>query len=307
MNKFYLPTKWSGLLGHYQEHLQHVTGFALLTCQRYVAEARKFLHLRYRKARPRLNLQRLPNTAVLDYLRHHAPRCGAGTLQLKATSLRCFFKFLVLDGDLQTQQVPVIPALSSRGYLAVREPLSAAELKRFLRAFDRRTAQGRRNYAAAVCLARLGLRIGEVTSLRLADIGWRKATLRVRCPKGRQDRFLPLGPEVRDALVNYLCRGRPSTRLREVFVDSSGQTALRKTRLGYQLKQAFQQARINHPRTGAHLLRHTLATQLFKQGASLKAVADLLGHRSLAATQRYIRLTPSQLRLVVQPWPKEVL
>ena len=118
---------------------------------------------------------------------------------------------------------------------------------------------------------------------------------------------MPLGPEVRDALVSYLCRGRPATRLREVFVDASGQNALRKTCLGCQLKQAFQQARINHPRMGAHLLRHTLATQLFKQGASLKAVADLLGHRSLVATQRYIRLTPSQLRLVVQPWPKEVL
>lgn len=304
MKKFIRSKKGWGLLARYQQHLLRVAGLRPLTCQRYIACARNFLGA---QATSRAGLRQLPATALLDYLLRQRKRYGPSGLLVEASGLRRFFQFLVATRQLRPGQVPVIPAISSRGYWPSTDPLQPGELRRFLAAFDRRTRTGRRDYAVAMCLARLGLRIGEVAQLQWADIRWREATLRLRCPKGRRERLLPLLPEVRAALLGYGLRGRPRTRLPHVFVQASGRKALSSARLSQCIRQAFKRSGLTKPRMGPHLLRHTLATHLFQRGASLKELADLLGHRSLAATQRYVRLTPVQLRMVVQPWPQEGL
>lgn len=304
MKKRFLSKKHWGLLAQYHRHLVRVAGLRPQTSQRYVACARNFLGAQRQR---RFRLRQLRPTLLLEYLLRKRQRYGPSSLLVEASGLRRFFRFLVAAGHLLANQIPVIPAVSSRGHWPSLDPLHPKELRQFLAGFDRRTVAGRRDYAVAMCLARLGLRISEVAQLQLADLRWREGILRLRCPKGGRERQLPLLPEVQAAMIGYLTRGRPATTLPQVFVRTSGHQACSIAQLSQAIRLAFQRSGVVKPRMGPHLLRHTLATHLLQRGVSLKELADLLGHRSLAATQRYARLSPVQLRMVVQPWPKEGL
>ncbi|MEI7733747.1 MAG: tyrosine-type recombinase/integrase [Verrucomicrobiota bacterium] len=304
MKKRFLSKKHWGLLAQYQRHLLCIAGLRPRTCQRYVACARNFLGAQHQG---RFRLRQLRPTVLLEYLLRKRQRYGPCHWVGEASRLRRFFRFLVAAGHLLASQIPVIPAVSSRGHWPSMDPLHPKELHRFLMRFDRRTETGRRDYAVAMCLARLGLRISEVAQLQLADLRWREGILRLRCPKGGRERQLPLLPEVQAAMIGYLTRGRPATTLPQVFVQASGCQACSIAQRSQAIRLAFQRSGVVKSRMGPHLLRHTLATHLFQRGVSLKAVADLLGHGHLASTWRYVRLSPVQLRMVVQPWPKEGL
>jgi site-specific recombinase XerD len=157
-----------------------------------------------------------------------------------------------------------------------------------------------------VCLARLGLRAGEVARLALEDLDWRRRQIRLRHPKGRRERVLPLPAAVGRAVADYLQKARPATALRQVFVHHSGQGPLTSSAIGEVIRQALRRAQLSKRPGGAHLLRHTAASHLAQRGASVKAMADLLGHRDVNTTLRYVHLQPARLLSVVHPWPKEV-
>jgi site-specific recombinase XerD len=165
-----------------------------------------------------------------------------------------------------------------------------------------------RSLAVVSCLSKLGLRAGEVARLRLDDINWRTGTLLLPKTKCRRPRHLPLSAEVGKALARYLRDGRPVSTHREVFLSLlapphplSSQTITELT------ARVLRQAGIRCVRPGAHLLRHTFATQLIQRGASLKALADLLGHRQLDTTVLYAKVNLPMLREVAQPWPEVVV
>ena len=184
--------------------------------------------------------------------------------------------------------------------------LSRSQLAELLAVFDRRTLLGKRDYAVVLCLSRLGLRAQEVAQLTLEDVDWRQSRLRLRAPKGRRERQLPLPAEVGAALAAYMRSARPHGPSRALFRTDDGQGPLRSTWLSSRVGLALARAGLGAPGRRAHLLRHTFATHLVQQGASLKAVADLLGHRSLSTTQVYAKVNLPMLRAVAQPWPAEV-
>jgi len=157
-----------------------------------------------------------------------------------------------------------------------------------------------------LCTARLGLRAGEVTGVLLEDIDWRGAVLHVRSRKTGRGARLPLPADVGEAIVEYLRHGRPATSCRHVFVLHHlrpGEAATKRT-VYDAVKVALDRARIDAPIRGPNLLRHSLATGLIRRGASLKEIADLLGHRRLETTQVYAKLDLASLRTVAQPWPE---
>lgn len=168
------------------------------------------------------------------------------------------------------------------------------------------TAVGLRDYAVLLLLVRLGLRALEVVRLRLDDIDWRGGTLLVRAGKTRRERCLPLTKEVGTALAEYLRGGRPSTSTRAVFLHAQpphrpwhGASAV--SQLVH--RRLLQSGYPAQPWRGAHLFRHTVASQMVNAGVSLKDVADVLGHQSLATTGLYAKLNLDNLTGVALPWP----
>ena len=150
----------------------------------------------------------------------------------------------------------------------------------------------------------LGLRGEEIVELCLDDIDWRAGTLVVRKNKQRRERLLPLPPLVAKAILSYLRTGRPSSSSRRLFLCHRlpvGEPMTRE-RLRGAVRRIMRRSGLTGG--GPHRLRHSFATRLHARGASLKEVADVLGHQDFDTTAIYARVNLSQLRKVALPWPR---
>jgi site-specific recombinase XerD len=155
-------------------------------------------------------------------------------------------------------------------------------------------------------MARLGLRAGEVVQLRLEDLDWSNATVRVRARKTGHGALVPLTNEVGTAVADYLQHARPDTSDREVFVLHWLRVGspISSSIVGRAVAHALDNAGIQAPIRGANLLRHSLATELLEHGAGLGEIADLFGHSSLATTKIYAAVDVAALREIGLPWPQ---
>jgi site-specific recombinase XerD len=165
-------------------------------------------------------------------------------------------------------------------------------------------ANGRRDRAVLLLLARLGLRASEVAELRFADIDWRNGSLMVS-GKARRQALLPLPQDVGDALVLYLQRGRPSLSVPEVFTTVLAPLrALTRAAVTHIVRSALRRTGIKSPINGAHVLRHSAATTMLRQGAPLAGVGAVLRHRSAMTTAHYAKVDFELLSEIAQPWPE---
>jgi site-specific recombinase XerD len=152
----------------------------------------------------------------------------------------------------------------------------------------------------------LGLRAGDVRDLLLSDIDWLQGRLRVM-GKGRCESWLPLPQEVGDAVLHYLEHFRPRIDEAHVFLrvyaplgplPSSGP-------ISKLVRRAIQRAGIQAPSMGAHVLRHSAATAMLREGVSLDIIGAVLRHRSMESTAHYAKVDAALLRAVTQSWPIE--
>ena len=141
--------------------------------------------------------------------------------------------------------------------------------------------------------------------LRLSDIDWKNALIRV-CGKGRRHTRLPLTQEVGQAIVAYLKKDRPRTNADTLFIRCRPPfCAFGSCAVSLIVDKAFRRTGVVRPRRGAaHLLRHSFATSMLRQGASLEDIAPILRHRSIETTQIYAKVDITTLRQIAQPWPE---
>lgn len=306
MKKITSITPIEGLLTDYQDHLLSDAGLTPSTCRVRTFYIRAFLNAQFKPKGQSLDFQKITPKALLDYLLEQRQRLCLQTLQCVASSLRSFCRFLCLRGHVRCDLRHAIPRVASHGRDNFPTYLTRRELNRLLAGVNGLSAAQKRNYAIVLCLARLGLRVGEVAQLTLEDINWRRGCLRLVQTKGRRERMLPLPAEVGRAFTAYLREGRPSSSARHLFLSLQDGHPLGATGISAMTTKAMARVGITNPGKGPHLLRHTVASHLVQEGAALKAVADLLGHRSLSTTQVYAKVNLPVLRRIAAPWPKEV-
>lgn len=243
---------------------------------------------------------------VILHVTSLAGRVRPSTLSTVGTALRQFLRFLRVAGVRDDRLEEAVPLAIAPRRSGLPRYIEADEVERLLASLDRSTARARRDRAMVLCVARLGLRAGEVAGLLLEDLDWREGVMHIRSRKTGRGALLPLPQDVGDAIVEYLRDGRPMTACRHTFVlhrGRPGEPATQRT-VYDAVKIALDGTDIDAPIRGPNLLRHSLATKLVRQGAALKEIADLLGHRCLTATQGYAKLDIASLRLVAQPWPE---
>lgn len=286
------------LIASYTSHLESCRGFAAQTIKHHAATVRQFLAC---LGEERIDgaLRGLDGRGIEDFLQVTGKRLCRESLQHTVSHLRSFLRFLAahslapvgLDEHIDTPRV----------YRGERLPraLSWDLVQEFLRAIDRTTPMGRRDYAMMLLVATYGLRTCEIVTLTLDDIGWREGRLRVPRTKVRSPLMLPLTSEVGTAILAYLRDGRPQLSHREVFLRARAPAGtLRPTAVTEVFQGWVRRAGLPIPFQGPHCLRHSLAVHLLRQGTPLKTIGDLLGHRSAESTCVYLRLHLEDLREV---------
>ncbi len=291
-----VKTSTDALVETYRDHLDQVRGFAKMTLTHHVSSTAEFLTFLGYDADPGV-LQRLKPRRLEAFIKSIAPRLGRESLQHTIAHLRSFLRFLVGRGVIADGLGDAID--TPRVYRGERLPRSLpwATVQSFLAAIDRSTPMGRRDYAMFLLITTYGLRTSEVAALRLDDIEWRAGRLRVPRPKVRTPIVLPLTKEVGAAIIEYVRRGRPDLPHREVFLRvRSPAGPLAPTAVTEAFQGWTRRAGLPIPYQGPHCLRHSLAVHLLRQGTSIKAIGDVLGHRSAEATCVYLRLNVTDLR-----------
>lgn len=244
--------------------------------------------------------------ALRNFVLERTQRCGWAAAKRCTTAVRAFLRFLIADGRCAAGLDASIPTLAHWRLTALPRYLQSEDVERVIGSCDPTTAMGARDRAILLLLARLGLRAGDIVRLRLADIDWKEADIHV-AGKGRCQALLPLTQEVGDAIVTYLKDGRPQTGAEALFIRSRApyQAFASHCAISMIVAQAMRRAGVTCPSRGAaHVLRHSVASSMLRQGASLQEIAAVLRHRSIATTEIYAKIDVVALRQIAQPWPE---
>ena len=241
---------------------------------------------------------------IRDVLLRHLGRVSRNCVKRMTISLRMYLRFLTSTGSCVPGLAGAIPTVPEWSLSALPRYIPVEDIERAIASCDTTTHKGLRDRAILLLLARLALRAGDVLNLRLSDIDWDNARLRV-CGKARREAALPLPQDAGDALLNYITGARPRVVEQRVFLrvhapyrplsDSSTISAV----VGRALDRA---GVMTTGSRGAHLIRHSVATGLLRSGASLEVVGSLLRHTSSASTAIYAKVDTNMLRQVAQPW-----
>jgi len=272
-------------------------------------EARRFLEWMGERA-TREALATLALVDVEDYMKYRAHLLCRSSLRRAASDIRCFLRWLHMTErtihDLSSTVVsPRVYALED-----IPSAVRAEDVKKILAVAQKNcTPKGIRDYAILMLLSTYGVRAGEITTLRLDDVDWRNETIRIRHNKTGTTSYLPLLPDVGEAMLQYLEKSRPKTACREVFIRCCAPYRPFKegSNLGRLVRRWFEDAGANTKgKRGPHAFRHARAVSMLRAAVPLKEIGDVLGHRSADSTLVYLKLATEDLRAVAMEIPTEV-
>ena len=222
------------------------------------------------------------------------------------TGLRHFFRFMLERGYVHTDLAQSIPITTAPTPERIPPILSKDDVQKLLSSIDRGNPLGKRDYAILVTVALLGLRDSDVSSLTFENFDWEPpCRIKLVQRKTGEPLYLPLLPAVGEAIIDYLRYGRPITKSQTVFVKHTAPYD-GMVRLYSIMEKHMQLAGIKVPNVqmrGLHILRHTLASGLIKQGEAYTTVSAVLGHKNSASTDVYAHIdVEGLLQCALDPW-----
>ena len=298
-----VPTALDRLRGEYDAYLRHQRGLSEATIYHCLSFLKRFMTFRFGAKLG--NLNDITPDDIVGFLRKVMRGPQPCRDKTPPTHLRNLFRFLFWSGKTKRDLACSIPRVTHPRHTHLARHLKPEEIERLIVAVRSADTIGRRNYAMLLVIARLGLRAPEVIAIRLDDIDWRAGEILIR-GKGKRHERMPLPEDVGKAIVDYV-RSRRAGKSRALFVSSKAPHAPFATAdiLNTILRYAFERTGLNPPQkyVGSHLLRHSLATDMLRKGASLDEIGDVLRHRSRRATTIYAKHDINALRSIARAWP----
>ena len=240
--------------------------------------------------------------------KHIGNRCSHEYPRRLIVSLRMYLRFLVSEGAVAASLLGSLPSFPKSRLASLPRYICQDDVERAIHTCDN-TPVGVRNRAILLLLARLAFRAQDIVGLRIDDIDWDRARIRV-CGKSRQHTELPLPQDVGDALHAYISKARPKVLESKVFICAHAPwRPIAKTNTVSSLaRQALDRAGIvTHATRGAHVFRHSQATNLLREGASLDTIQTLLRHQNADSTAIYAKTDIVMLSEIAQPWIEAVV
>lgn len=238
----------------------------------------------------------LDQLAVRGFLNHlYSQKFNRSSIMRKLASLRSFFRFLCRQGYISQNfakgaSSPKIPK-------KLPDILQIGEMEQLLASVLTDTPEDLRNRAILELLYASGLRVGELSNLKLKDLDLRSRHISV-IGKGNKQRIVLYGGKCADALRAYLDVRKELGESEYIFLNSKGRR-LSETRIRQIVTQIRKQISLQK-KISPHTFRHSFATHLLNSGADLRLIQELLGHSSLSTTQKYTHLNIEQLLATYQ-------
>lgn len=242
---------------------------------------------------------------VEDFFVRYGKNHGVAARRSMRSAMRLFLKFAAARGWVGWELADAVPRLRSYRLSSLPCGLSEEQLSMLLGSPREGGKCPCRDWAVVFLLATYGVRRTQVSALRFADMDWRQRTIDFAAHKGGKAIHHILTPSVAESVANYLRIERPISDCDYVFLrqrpphvrlSPSAISALVRSRI----------VRCGLPPRGPHALRHSFATRLLRAGESVKAIADLLGHRSLDTVAVYAKVDYARLLECAVDWPEEV-
>lgn len=221
----------------------------------------------------------------------------SATTQARVVSgIKTFFKFLVLEGDMKDSPAELLETPKTIRKIPVY--LSVEEIDKMISCIDRSKPEGERNLSIIETMYSCGLRVSELTDLKISDLHLNEDYIKVT-GKGSKERLIPIGKTAEKYIKNYLEHVRIHLPVKKgsediLYLNRRG-GKLSRVMVFYVIKDLAREAGIKKT-LSPHTLRHSFATHLVEGGADLRAVQEMLGHESITTTEIYTHIDRQYLR-----------
>ena len=283
--------KWEDAARRYRTYIKFERNLSDNTVTSYMRDLREFAHfiLRMYDVPPR----KVESQMIERFMCHVFDKGSERSSQARClSSIKSFFNYLLVTDAITTSPAECVDTPKFGRQLP--DTLTTDEVDRIIAAVDTSTVKGRRDRAMLEVLYSCGLRVSELTSLRLCDLFFGEGYIRVT-GKGDKQRLVPISPVARDRIQIYLEeREQAKSGEESVFLNNRGQK-LTRVMVFTVIRQAARRAGITK-HISPHTFRHSFATHLLAGGASIRQVQELLGHENIATTEIYTHLDTSRLR-----------
>ena len=287
--------KWEEAGRHYRTYIKLEKRLAQNTVEAYMRDLRSFAHfiLRMYDVPP----AKVEEPMVQRYVAWLYDRGREKASQARSLSgVKSFFNFLLISDRIESSPAEFV--LTPKFGRHLPDVLTTGEIDRIIAAVDGTTPKEIRDAAMLEVLYSCGLRVSELTSLRIRDLFFGEGYIRVT-GKGDKQRLVPISSTARERIHRYL-EVRRSARAGEetLFLNNRG-SSLARVMIFTILREAARRAGIEK-KISPHTFRHSFATHLLEGGASIRQVQELLGHESILTTEIYTHLDDSHLRQTVE-------
>jgi len=241
--------------------------------------------------------------SLREFVLDRASKHGIANAKATVTATRMFLRFLIATERCAVGLVGSVPVIANWKRSSLPRYLSASDVDRLIVSCDDRTITALRDKAIMLLASRLGLRAGDIAGMVFEDIDWEGGRLRVS-GKSRREVWLPIPQDAGEAIIGYLEHERPEGEGRHVFVKAIAPSGSMSSELvSTVVRRAMDRAGIDSPSRGLHVLRHSAATSMLREGATLHQIGTVLRHASIETTFVYAKVDIDLLSMVVSPWP----
>jgi len=289
---------WQLYLNAYKNYLKLEKGLSENTLKAYMNDIRKFIDFLDTAFQEKPYPKNIKLKDMREFLKYLNEKEVATSSQARIISgVKSFYKFLLAENIVDDDPSALLE--SPRKESKLPDILSLEEIEKILSVIDLSKAKGMRNRAIIEVLYSCGLRVTELTNLKISnlylDIGFIKVF-----GKGQKERFIPLGKDAKKYIELYLNEIRPNLKSIDInykdilFLNRSGKK-LSRIMVFMIVKELAEKVGIQK-KISPHTFRHSFATHLLEGGADLRAVQEMLGHESITTTEIYMQLDKEYLR-----------
>jgi len=291
-------------LEEFTKYLKNERGLASSTISRYNHYTRFFLDELF--GTTPISIDKITIENINSFILKEFDLKNFGLLISIIDSLRSFFRFLFIYKKIPTNIAAAIQKYPDFKNNRLPYFLTSEELKHLLNTCNGKTDKQKRNYAILLLLSRLGLRACEIIRLTLDDVDWKNGEIIINGKYNKKSR-LPLLNDVGESLARYIKNTRPMHKSRQIFLSCKPPIKPLKnsTAISCIVTRALKRTNLEPLKKGAHLLRHTFATESLRKGISLSDIGQILRHQQIDTTAIYAKVDFAKLQLITKSWPEK--